>query len=189
MRRRVVDDSADIGFVDAHAEGDRGDHDHAVFVEKAMLIVAAHLGREAGVVRQGLVPLPGQPRGRILHLAPRHAIDDPRLPMPRGQELFQLLARIAAGAHSVADVRPVESADEPARIPQREPLGDIRAGAFVGGRGQGHARHTGKILTELVQFEIIVTEIVSPLRHAMRLVDRDQADGTLLEHVERVLLQ
>jgi hypothetical protein len=46
-RQIEVGDEADIGFVDAHAEGDRGDHDDAVLAEESRLVLRAYLGKAA----------------------------------------------------------------------------------------------------------------------------------------------
>jgi hypothetical protein len=45
-----VRDEAHIGLVDAHAERDRGDHDHAVLAEEPRL-VRARARVEPGVIR------------------------------------------------------------------------------------------------------------------------------------------
>ena len=38
LRRARMDDEADVGAIDAHAEGDRGDDDVGVLVEKRILV-------------------------------------------------------------------------------------------------------------------------------------------------------
>ncbi|MNN85112.1 hypothetical protein D3C81_2023620 [compost metagenome] len=43
---------AHVGFIDAHAEGDGGDHDQAFLIEEAALVGRAGLGRQTGVIRQ-----------------------------------------------------------------------------------------------------------------------------------------
>ena len=56
FRRVEMRDKADIGLVDAHAEGDRGDDDDAFLAQKALLVALARLGGEAGMVGQRLAP-------------------------------------------------------------------------------------------------------------------------------------
>ncbi len=45
-----MDDVADVGFVDAHAEGDGGDNDIDVFFNEGLLIFLAVFIREASVI-------------------------------------------------------------------------------------------------------------------------------------------
>ncbi len=56
---------------------------------------------------------------------------------------------------------------------------------FVRGAGRGggerHARHPGESLTEVAQCEVVGAEVVAPLRHAVRLVDRDDAERAALQ--------
>ena len=47
-----VGDEPDVGLVDAHAEGDRRDHDDAVLAQEARLVRGAGRAVEPGVVRQ-----------------------------------------------------------------------------------------------------------------------------------------
>ena len=55
-----------------------------------------------------------------------------------------------------------------------EPRDDFVARAFVGRRGQRHPRHAGKVLAQYVETEVVLAEVVAPLRHAVRFVDGDQ---------------
>ena len=52
FRQIVVDDEADVGFVDAHAEGDGRDHDADLVAEKPLLILGAGFVGKAGVIRE-----------------------------------------------------------------------------------------------------------------------------------------
>ena len=51
-----MNDETDVRFVDAHAEGDGGDDDLGAIVDEGVLIAAAILVRNAGMIGQGLVP-------------------------------------------------------------------------------------------------------------------------------------
>ena len=57
---------------------------------------------------------------------------------------------------------------------EAEPLGDLAAGQLVGGGGQRDPRHVREFLGDRRQPDIFRAEVVAPLRHAMRLVDREQ---------------
>jgi hypothetical protein len=77
----------------------------------------------------------------------------------------------------VADVRPVEAADELVRVFELQPLDDVGAGQRVGGGGQRDARHARVALVQHGQRPVLGPEVVAPLAHAVRLVDREQAQG------------
>ena len=47
-----VGDEAHVGLVDAHAEGDRRHHHHAVLAQEAVLVPAPRVGVEPGVIGQ-----------------------------------------------------------------------------------------------------------------------------------------
>lgn len=44
-----------------------------------------------------------------------------------------------------------------------------------------HARHPGEPLAQVAQGEVVGAEVVTPLRHAVRLVDRDHAERSALK--------
>ena len=69
-------DEADVGLVDAHAEGDGCDHDDAVLAHEPVLVPLAHVGVEAGVVGQRGDAFVVQPGGGLVDFLARLAIDD-----------------------------------------------------------------------------------------------------------------
>jgi hypothetical protein len=83
----------------------------------------------------------------------------------------------------VADVRPVEAADELVRVFELQPLDDVGAGQRVGGGGQRDARHARVALVQHGQRPVLGPEVVAPLAHAVGFVDREQAQGALLVQV------
>ena len=109
---------AHVGLVDAHAEGDRGDHHHAILAQETLLVLRTRGRIQTGVVRQCLDARFGQPRGGIVHLAPAQAVHDAGLALVAEQELAQLALRVVALADPVADVGPVETGDELPRVLQ-----------------------------------------------------------------------
>ena len=114
--------------------------------------------------------------GGLVDLASRQAIDDAGLVAVRTEEIQQLALAVVLLHHVVADVGPVEGADEPARLIQLQALGDLALGRRIGGGGQGDARHFGPALVEYGQFAVFAAEIVAPLRYAMRFVDGEQGN-------------
>jgi hypothetical protein len=138
------------------------------------------------MVGQGLDALAAQPLRRRLDLDARQAVDDAGLVrMLAPDEGQQLRLRILLRHDAVADVRPVEAGDEDAAVLQLQPLGDVAPGRAVGGGGQGDARHAGIARCQRVQLQVFRAEVVAPLRHAMRLVDREQGQLAVVEHVEQ----
>ena len=69
-------DETHVRLVDAHAEGHRGDDDHAVVAQKPRLMGRPLFSRQAGVVGQRVVAFAAQEFRDGLGLAPRQAIDD-----------------------------------------------------------------------------------------------------------------
>ena len=76
----------------------------------------------------------------------------------------------------VANIGAVEAGNELARLFQCQPFDDLAARRRIGGRGQRDARHIGEALVQYGQCTVFGTEIMAPLRDAMRLVDREQRD-------------
>ena len=72
----VVDDEGDVGLVDAHAEGVRGDHHLRPVVQEVVLILAALGVGQARVVARRRDAARTQRLADLLHGPPRQAVDD-----------------------------------------------------------------------------------------------------------------
>jgi hypothetical protein len=173
---------AHVGLVNAHAER-VGRADHADVVgEEAPLHLGAALAIEAGVIRHGLLSERGAELARQL-LGPRARarVDDRRqraVGLERLRHHRPLLVAARPG-NGEADVRPVEAGGHSQRVSQRQPPHDV-PGHLRGGRGRG--RHDGRRAEHargVPEPEVIRPEVVAPLRHAVCLVDHEQA------HVDR----
>src|SRR5699024_6308154 len=79
-RQVEVGDEADIGFVDAHAEGDRGDHDDSVLAEEPGLVLRTDLGRQPRVIGQSGDAAGGERLGELVDSPAGEAVDDARIP-------------------------------------------------------------------------------------------------------------
>ena len=178
-------DEAHIGLVDAHAEGDGGHHDHTVLPQEALLIALAHFGTQPGVIGHGVETLLHQPGSGVVHLLARQAVDDPGvLLVLAAQETQQLLPGVLLLGDAVLDVGAVEAADEVAGLAQAQALDNLGAGIGIGGRGQGDAGHMGKLFLQHRQLQIVHAEVVSPLRHAVSLVDGEQGDVEAVQQIQ-----
>ena len=100
LRQVGVGDVADVGLVDAHAEGDGGADDEAVLALEAGLGEAAVVGVEAGVVGERGVALVAERRGQRLGLGAAGAVDDAREAAAGGGE-----GRGSAGAGCPSGVK------------------------------------------------------------------------------------
>ena len=92
----VMDDEADIGFVDAHAEGDGGADDADFVAQEKFLVLGALAAGQSGVVRAGgnavFVELVGQGLGAFAALA----INNPAVARAGAEELQHLRERASA---------------------------------------------------------------------------------------------
>ena len=185
-----MSDEADVGLVDAHSEGDRRDDDDALAAHERVLRVAALPAAQAGVVGAGVHAARAQPLRRLLDPAARQAVDDAGVsPVLVVEEPRELLARTLLRHDPVADVRAVEAGDEHAGFLQAQPLPDLPPRGLVGGRGEGDAGHGRKALVKRRELQVLRAEVVTPLRHAVRFVDREQRELDLVEQRERPLAE
>ena len=129
-------------------------------------------------------------RGR-LHLGARDPVDDAGVAgMLVGEEGEQLpAAAVVLVDDAIAQVRAVEAGDEEPRVPELEALDDLAPRRRVGGGGQGDPRHAGEAVGERREPQVLGAEVVPPLRHAVRLVDREERQRHPAEELEEALGQ
>ncbi len=138
------------------------------------------------MVRQRGDPLGDQCARGLLDRCARQAVDDARLARVLGaDQLQQLRQGLRLGLDAVLDVRPVEAGHEQLSLAEVEPRGDLEPGLLGGRRGESDARHGRPSPVQNGQSQIVGPEVVPPLRHAVRLIDREQRDGGAVEEVER----
>ena len=84
-----------------------------------------------------------------------------------------LVLLVHSAAHVEADVWSVERTDENLVLAYSQPkLRDyVLARSLVGGGGESHNRHVWETFVQRTQFCVFGTEIVSPLRYAVSLVN------------------
>ena len=78
---------------------------------------------------------------------------------------------IASRNDAVAQIRPIEIADEDERIAQSQLAADVGAHLLCRRGGEGMNRSLGKKPVQFAKLAIFGTEVVSPMADAMRLVD------------------
>src|SRR5215213_3155697 len=91
-------------------------------------------------------------------------------------------SRSASGAD--ADVRAVGVVDEDARSVEAQPLDDLRAHLRRGGRRDREHPGTAEPFDGGADVEVVGAEVVTPLAHAVGLVDDDQADARVREPLD-----
>ncbi len=176
----------DVGFVDAHAERDGRHHHQPVLAEEPGLVTRAGPLVQPRVVGQRRDALGDQELRGLLHRRPGQAVDDPGVPGVLGaQQVQQLLARLALRRDAVLDVGSVETGDDVQRVVQLQPGADLGVRGPGRRRRQGDPGHLGPALVQHRQREVVGPEVVPPLRHAMRLVDREQGDPAPLQQSRR----
>ena len=104
-------------------------------------------------------------------------------------EIRNLLAAADFGLHRQAQVRPIEPVHEHGRRPLEQFCQNIGARGGVGRGGERHRLHAAERRLHRAERGIFGTEVVAPLRNAMRLVDRQQRDLGALEKIDRVGFQ
>ena len=106
----------------------------------------------------------------------------PLSPRCARDEAQELAAAVAARAHGEAQVRPVEAVDEQLRRRREQPRDDVAARRLVGGRGEGDGLGDAERVAQRREVHVVGTEVVAPLRDAVRLVDREHRGLRGAEH-------
>ena len=121
---------------------------------------------------------------------PRQAVDHAGFALVIGLDhVQQLLAHLVLFDDAVADVGAVEAGNEVARVVQRQALGDLAARVGGGGGGERDARHVGPALVQHRQAQVFGTEVVTPLGHAVGLVDGEQRDAAAFQQLQAAVGQ
>ena len=171
-----MDDVADVGFVDAHAEGDGGADDFRLVAEEGVLVFRAFRGLEAGVIGDGGKSLGAEGGGEGLGVFPRLAIDDAGVLAAALGEIADLGGSAGFGGDLVFEIRPVEAGEETRGVAQLQLDDDVLAHPLGRGGGERQHRDVRDELADLLQAAVFRAEIMPPLADAVRLVHREGGD-------------
>src|SRR5262249_29044250 len=109
FRQVVMDDEPDVGFVDAHAECDRGAY-HPHFVAQKKFLMLRTLSRgQAGVIRLGRETVFIEAVRDALGGFAALAINDSALLDSLAKEMKNLVVRFVLGQHAVGEIWPIEA--------------------------------------------------------------------------------
>ena len=182
--QRGVDDRSDIRLVDAHAESN-GRHDHfEAAIEKAVLHEVALVTRHTRVIGRGR-EIVLQLRGKLLGILARAAVDDSRTQVRFLEQFPRFLSanRRRRFDDLDGDVLTAETMDETGTVSQSKLLDDVVLHQRRGRGGQPDDGRRTEHRNPFAQAAVLGTEIVSPLRNAMRFIDRDQRRRALGKHL------
>ena len=165
-----------IRLVNAHPECD-GRHDNIRLVAyETFLIPAPCLAVHPRMVRQRPEALVSQPVRQFLCILAREAVDDCRLALALSQQLHKLVKCTLLRPHLIPEVRTIEARYELLRLLQAELRNDVVAHSLSSRRSQRDERHGWHAAPHVAQRPIIRTEVVTPLRYAVRLIHRHKTN-------------
>jgi hypothetical protein len=171
------------------AERDRRDDDGQPFGAEVGADLRAFAGRQTGVVGPRVDAARAQRFCQRLGVLARDAVDDRRTARVAADRLGDLAFEVLARQHAVTQLRPVERADEHARITQAQLVEDVLPHARRRRRRVGVERHAREAFAQLGQPAILGPEIVPPLADAVRLVDGERAEILALEPLQELGLE
>ena len=174
----VVDDKADVGLVDTHAERVCGHHDVAPVIDEVVLIRLP-----LGIGQPGVIPRrrsPGFDEQLVdrLHLLARRAIDDAGQTAIVVKQAEQRCVLVGRFGHAEVQVFAVKARDLNDRVVQPQHRQDVLANAL--GRRRGERRDggaPGQCVQKVRDLEIARPEVLPPLGDAVRLVHGDQRNA------------
>ena len=180
----MVNNKANIGLVDAHAEGDGGAYHVHILHQEFILYFAALATIHTGVVGQGFDAVHLQQFCNLFGFLAAEAVDDTTLAAVGFDVLNDLLSNIRFRANLVIQVGTVEGGFEQLRIQHTEVLLNVLLHLR---RCSGCERHDGAIgylLNDGAQSAILRTEVVPPFRNTVCFVDGHERDFYAAEKLD-----
>ena len=179
LRNVIMDYETHIRFVDSHTEGNRCHNDIQFLHEEVVLCPGACLGVESGMIGCGLYVIGLQDGGQFFHFLARQAVDDTALASMLLDELDDLPVGIVVALlrpHLVVQVRTVEGTLELYAILNTQAAHDVRTHLVGSRRRKCDDRSNADRINGMAYLAVLRTEVMSPFRDAMRLVNGIEAD-------------
>ena len=179
-----MEDRPDVGLVDAHSERDRGDDDLEPPAEERGLDPIALRGLEPRVIGRRR-ELGAELGAELLRVLARGRVHDGRAASLLREDVAHRLEALARAhlEHLDGEVRPAEAVNEALPAGEPELLDDVVLNERRRGRGERDDRRGAQHRQPLAEHPVIGPEVVTPLRDAMGLVDRDEHGFAPGEHL------
>ena len=191
-RRGGVEHEPHVGLVDAHAEGRGGDDDGGRARAEPVVHRLAPGPTEARVVGLRRDPAAAQRLGEAAGLGARGAVDQAPAPVLLGEgggavdHRAAPLVLVDVQLRRQVQVGPVERPDHLDGVVEPQPVEHVGAHRRRGGRGEGQHRRLAQLGDHVTEAQVVRSEVVAPLRDAVRLVDHEQPDGRVPEPFDHV---
>lgn len=167
----VMDHIAHVGFVDTHAESDRG-HDHiGPLHQEVVLIGRTCLGVHTGVIGQSPDAVGYEQLRKLLDLLAAQAVDDAALALVLLDVTDNLPVHIVLGPDFVIQVGAVERRLEYRSVAHTQVFLDVHLHLGGSRRRQGDQGRRADLVDDRTNAAVLRTEIMPPLRNTVRLVD------------------
>ena len=176
-----MDDETDVRAIDAHSECHGGHDDVGALGCKRVLRVTALLRAHARVISPRPAAARRERSGHGIDVLAADAVDDACFSRMAADHFLDLQDFVGTRNDAVAQVRPIEIADQDHRLPQPQLAADVGAHLLCRRSREGVNRRTGKELAQLAELAVFGTEIVSPVADAMRLVHGERAHASLAQ--------
>ena len=184
----IVNHIAHVGLVDTHAEGN-GRHNHVdALHEEVVLVGRTRRGIHAGMVGARLDAVGQQQLGELLDLLAAQAVDDAALALVLLDEADDVAVDVVLGPYFIIEVGAVERRLEDRGVRHAEILLDVHLHLGGGGSRQGDERSRTYFVDDGADTSVLGTEVMSPLRDAVRLVDGIERNLDFAQEGDVVLL-
>ena len=153
-----MEDKADVGLVDSHAEGDGGHHHDTRLGHEFVLVRIARRLFHARVIGQGRDSMVDQKSSRLFGLLARQAVDDPAFATIPFYDREHLGPPGALQFDRQLDVGSIETKDDDLRIVVKQLRRDVPAGDLVGGRRERRDGDVGEDLPQAGEVTVFRAE-------------------------------
>ena len=170
-----MDDKAHIWLVHAHAKRHSRAHDQPVLEQEPPLPFAAHIGVQPRMISERRDALAFKRLGQLLGCLARCCIDNSRIAFMRAHQRDHAVGPAPAfGLGGEYQIRAVKTRYMDRRTLQPELRQNILACPLIRRRRHRKPRYAGKHLPQAAKRPIIGPEIMPPLAHTVRFIDRNQ---------------